>query len=442
MAGSVFDSVMFRDLFGDPEVGKLFTDNAEVRAMLLVEGTLARVQADMGIIPAESGAAIQRASIEAQIDPASLASETGKNAVMVPALVNAFRNAMNAPEHAQYIHWGATSQDIIDTGLVLRLRQVVSIYESRLQALAKELGVLAKTYADLPMAGRTYGQISTVTSFGAVVASWGIPVIRHLDRLNELKPRLLQVSLSGASGTLSALGREGGKVRAALASSLKLADPQTSWHSTRDTVAELSGWTTLVSGTLGKIGEDLILMTQSGIREITLSQGGSSSTMPQKSNPVLPSLLVSLARQSNALNLSVQGAILHRQQRDGAAWLCEWMSVPQLILGTARGLSATLELVSGISPNADRMANNIDDGLGLIYAEALSFELAKTMRRPDAQSEVKQLCNTTLDTQVPLGQLASEKWPKLNLAKIFTPSQQLGTAPQDAELFAAAAKAL
>jgi len=440
MAASVFDSAMFRDLFGDAEVGTLFTDSADVRAMLLVEGTLAKVQGELGMIPTDSAAAIHRASIEGLVDPSNLSRETGQSAVVVPALVKAFRAEMNAPEHAQYAHWGATSQDIMDTGLVLRLRQVVGIYETRLVSLVKALGALAEAHADLPMAGRTYAQSATPTSFGAVVASWGMPLIRHLERLEQLKPRLLNVSLSGAAGTLSAMGDKGPKVRSGLAKALNLGDPGGSWHSTRDAMAEFSGWMTMLTGSLAKMGEDLILLTQSGVQEVALAQSGGSSTMPQKSNPVLPSLLASLGAHNNALNASVQGAVVHRQQRDGVAWFAEWLALPQMCMATARSLSAAQELATGMQPNADRMLAGIDDGLGLIYAEALSFALTAHMSRPDAQATVKALCKQAQADGISIAKLALEKWPEQNLSGLFSPAAQLGTAPDEAMVFARAAK--
>ena len=202
------------------------------------------------------------------------------------------------------------------------------IAESRLTATAKALGTLAKSHAETPMAGRTYGQIATPTSFGAIVASWGEPLLRHLDRLAEMRPRLLTVTLAGAAGTLSAMGSEGSKVRAAMAKALDLSDAEDSRHSSRDHIAELSSLCMLVTGSLGKMGEDLTLLTQSGISEVSLSASGSSSTMPQKQNPVAPSVLVALANAANALNTGLQGTLVHRQQRDGGAWLTEWLLLP------------------------------------------------------------------------------------------------------------------
>ncbi|MFY0692480.1 MAG: adenylosuccinate lyase family protein [Paracoccaceae bacterium] len=441
MAITPFDSALYRDLMHDPEIGKLFTDSAEVRAMMLVEGALARAQGKLGVIPELSANFIHRAAMEVQIDPAGLAEETGRNAVPVPALLAAFRKAMEAPEHAQYLHFGATSQDIMDTGLVLRLRQVLALLETRLTGLLDRLADLAEAHAETPMAARTYGQAATPTSFGAVVADWGTPLLRHVGQLDALRDDVLQVSLSGAAGTLAAMGPEGPAVRKALAQELGLHDPETSWHSTRDQIARLAGWLSQLTVSLGKIGEDLLLMSQSVQGEITLSQGGSSSTMPQKQNPVQPSALVALARMSVGLNSVLQGAGLHRQQRDGAAWMTEWLSLPQLCMAAGQASRIAVDMCRGMTPDTAAMRSNIDDGRGLIYAEALSFALASAMPRMEAQEAVKALCRDVLEDGGSLAEKARATWPDSGLEALFTPEAQLGDAPAQARRFAAAARA-
>jgi 3-carboxy-cis,cis-muconate cycloisomerase len=440
MPASAFDSAIYAGLFGDAELARLFSDSAEVRAMLLVEGALAEAQGRLGLIPKESAAAIARAAREVAIDPAALAEATGTNGVPVPALVAAFRKEMGAPEHAQFIHWGATTQDIMDTGLVLRLRRVLEIAEARLEALLAALGRLAAEHAELPMAARSYGQAATPTSFGAVVAGWGWPLLRHRERLAELRPRLLRVSLGGASGTLSAMEGHGPALRAAMAEALELADPGANWHTARDGMAELAGWATALSASLGKMGEDLILLAQTGIGEVRLGGTGASSTMPQKQNPVGPSALVALARLALALNGAMQGAALHRQARDGAAWFSEWLVLPQLCMASGRGLTLAGEIAAGLSPLPDRMAAGLSGAAegapGLIHAEALSFALARHMPRPEAQAAVKALCDQARASGTPLPDLAAARWPALDLAHLLTPHAQLGTAPDEARAFA------
>ena len=401
MPASPLDSALYRELFGDAEVARLFTDTAEVRAMLLVEGALARAQGDLGLIPADSAAFLHRASLEVQIDPASLAAETGVNGVPVPALVAAVRKVLQAPAHTQWLHWGATSEDIIDTALMLRLRQVISVYEVRLTALIADLGRLAEIHADLPMTARTHARIATPTSFGAVVASWGAPLLRHRQELHNIKAELLIVSLSGASGTNAAMGPKAPQVRAALARTLNLADPGISWHSARDTVAAFAAWITGTAQTLGKLGEDIILLTRSGIEEVRIGTGGGSTTLPRKVNPVAPSVLVALARQMVGLGANMAGAaLLHRQQRDATAWLVEWLTLPQMCAGFGRALLTAQGLADTITPDAARMRAALTGGLGLIHAEALSFALAETMPRPEAQAAVKAL--TAEATATPL----------------------------------------
>ncbi len=427
----------------EADVAALFTDSAEVRAMLLVEGALAKVQGALGVIPEVSAAAIHRASLEAQIDPGALAAETARNAVPVPALVAAFRGEIGDPGHAQYAHWGATSQDIMDTGLALRLRRVLGLYRQRLAAALGALGALAEAHAALPMAARTYGQVATPTSFGAVVASWGAGLVAAVDQLESVERRLLCVSLSGAGGTGAALGAQSAAVRAALAEALDLRDPGTSWHSTRDGIAGFAAWITQTATGLGKMGEDLILLTQLETGEVRLAGAGGSSTMPQKQNPVAPSLLVAIARQTVALNGAMQGAAIHRQQRDATAWITEWLSLPQMCLGLARALTLAADLAKTLQPVAEAMARGLDpDGLGLIYAEALSFHLSTSLPRPEAQAQVKVLCQKARETGQPLSQLAEQTWPGAVPPPLFSPAAQLGEAPGFARAFAKRAKAI
>ncbi len=442
MPASPLDSLLYRDLLGDPEIARLFTDSAELRAMLLVEGALAKVQGALGLIPAESAAFLHRATLEIQIDPAGLAAETGANAVPVPGLIAAARKALEAPEHSQWLHWGATSQDIIDTALMLRLRQVLSILSARISALLARLADLAEAHATLPMAARTYAQVATPTSFGAVVAGWGAPLLRQRERLENVKADLLKVSLSGASGTNSAMGPDAPKVRAGLAAALNLADPGESWHAARDGVAGLAAWITITAQLLGRIGEDLILLSQSGIEEVQLGQGGGSSTMPQKVNPVGPSVLVALARQMTGLGATMAGAALHRQQRDATAWITEWLALPQMCAGLGRMLLTAEGLAASLAPAPARMQAALADGLGLLYAEALSFALAETMPRPAAEAAVKALVAEARTRGTALPTLAARDFPGPDWPARLTPAALLGQAPAEARAFAAAVRAL
>ena len=436
MAGSVFDSPMFARLFPTGESGRLFSDSAEVRAMLLVEGMLAKVQGELGVIPQDSAFFIQRSAMEVQIDPAGLAEATGQNGVSVPGLVAAFRKAMEAPEHSQYIHWGATSQDIIDTGLMLRLRQLLTLAETDLGTILSSLAKLADTHAETPMAARTWGQHATVTSFGAQAAEWGAPLLELLSELPALRAGSLWVSLSGAAGTSGALGPQAAETRAALGKALNLADPGRSWHVDRTPVLRIATWLARLNTALGKLGADLVSLTQSGIAEVSLGPAGASSTMPQKQNPVAPSALVALARQSASLLATLQDSALQTHQRDGAAWFAEWLALPQLCLGAASALTIARGLCEPLSPNADSMSATADDPLGLIHAEALSFALTSHMPRPDAQATTKALCREATTTQTPLKALVARDYPQLDTEPLFSAQTQMGQAPALARDFA------
>jgi 3-carboxy-cis,cis-muconate cycloisomerase len=290
------------------------------------------------------------------------------------------------------------------------------------------------------MAARTWGQHATPTSFGAQLAAWGWPLLDALKALPALRRDCLWVSLSGAAGTASELGPDPAALRADLAKRLALQDPGRSWHSDRSAILSIAGWMSRVTMALGKIGEDSTLAVQTGIDEMTLGETGASSTMPQKQNPVGPSAMVALAHHSQGLFATLQGAALHRQQRDGAALFTEWLSLPQLGMGTASALGQARILIDVLAPRADTMAQTLATSGGFILAERLSFELAKSMRRPDAQDEVKRLAALARNSGQSLAQVTQEAHPSLP-ADLFDPTTALGAAPQEAARFAEAAQA-
>lgn len=429
MAITPFDSALWRDLYGDAELQQLFTDSAEVRAMLLFEGALARVQGRLGIIPELSAAYIDRASMEVVIDPSGLAAGTAEAGVHAPALVDAFRAAMEAPEHAAHIHHGATSQDVVDTGLVLRLRRVLDIMDARLEAVIAALDDKARAEAETVMAARTRSQIATPTTLGAKIAVWRAPLARCRARLAELRPRLLRVSLGGASGTLAAMGPKGPEVAAALAVELRLTHDPVPWHAARDNIAELGSLMTLISGALGKIGVDLIGLMQSEVREVSAGIGGSSSTMPHKANPVGPEVLIALARANSGIVGRLYEAQLHAQEREGAAWALEWLTLPQVIVATGASLRHAQGLVETLEARPDAMAAHIAGTNGLMLAEAATFALAEHMPRPKAQALVKAACKTaTAEGRHLRDVLAEASDAPVDWAAVFDPAGYVGNA--------------
>lgn len=439
MPATPFDSALNAELFGDRELATLFTDSSCLRAMLVVEGALAKAQAQLGMIPEEAAQKIHRDGMELVIDPALLAKGVGSNGVPVPGMVAEFRRLMAEDGLSQYLHFGATTQDIMDSAQALRLRRALAIIETRLRHLVAALGQLAETEAETPMAARTWGVVATPTSLGAVAAGWGAPLLRHLDGLKAVREDCLVVSLSGAAGTNAAMGPDGSEVRALLAQALGLNDPAGSWHSARGGIAALAGWLTTLTGLLAKMAEDMGNMVRTG--EAMLTGAGGSSTMPQKRNPVAPSAIVALANLATGLQASLSGAVAHRDQRDGAAWMTEWLTLPQLVIAAGRAVSLSRQAVDSFAPNRETLLGVLDDGSGLIYAEALQFHMARHMPRPEAQAEVKALCDLVRASGGTLEIAARRHWPDRDFGLLFTPSAQLGDAPIEAMAFATSARA-
>ena len=429
MAFSPFDSPMFSRLYGDTEVRTLFSDSADVRAMLLVEGILANVQGEMGIIPLESALYIHRSSMEVQIDPAGLAEGMGSAGVSVPALIETFRKAIEAPAHAQYIHWGATSQDIVDTALILQLRQYLGILDRRLEALIATLVAKAKENRDVVMAARTRSQMATPTTFGAKIAGWVAPLERHRVRLSQLRDRLLVVSLAGASGNYAALGPQGREVEAALAKELKLSVAQAPWHNARDGLVEFTSVLSMITGSLGKIGQDLIFLSQTEITEVSAGAGGGSSTMPHKANLVSAEVLVTMA-QHNANQIGqMHQAMVHANERDGVAWGLERLVLPQMCIAGGVSLLHAQKLAESLSANPDRMLANIAAINGQVMAEAAMFALAQFIPRPDAQALVKTCSQTAAETGQHLREvLAQNTTADVDWDAVFNPANAVGLA--------------
>ena len=427
MSVTPFDSALYRDLFGDAELARLVSDGAELRAMLLVWGALARAQAAQGLIPETAGAFLHRATMEVQIDPAGLAAATGRNGVCVPALVEATRAALEAPEHAQYLHWGATSQDIIDTGLALRLRQALARIAERLDRALDGMAALAETHAETPMAARTYGQVATPTTFGAVAAAWGEGLLAAREDLPALRRRVEIVTLDGAAGTLSMMGDAGPAIRAVMADALGLRDPGRVPHADRSHVAALSAWLTRLAGACGKAATDLLLLARDG--GVTFGAAGASSTMPQKANPVDASTIRALAQHVAALNGSLQSGAMTWDQRDGASWFAEWLALPQLVVATGKAMGLLAALDVRVDPA--RLGRALNDPAGLVHAEALQFDLARDMPRPKAQAEIKRLAAIVAAEGGSLVAAAGRD------PADYAPARRWGLAPDVARAFAA-----
>ncbi len=395
MAVSPFDSKLFRDLFSDPESVSLFDDTAQIKGYLQTEAALARAQGALGIIPKEAADKISSVANSLTINPEDLSTGTQITGVPIPEFVAQLREVIEG-DAATYVHWGATSQDIIDTGLILRLKQFTELVEDRVRALKVSLSDQIKKHRHTVMAGRTRTQQSTPILAGLKIAGWLAPFNRHSQRMSELKPRLLCVQFGGASGNMASLGDRGLEVADEMAKLLNLQAPAGPWHGQRDSLVEFAGLLSLISGSLGKIGEDLMLLGQSEVGEMSSGSGGGSSTMPQKSNPIDAEALATLARHNAGLLANVHHALPHASERDGPRWSLEWLNLPQMAVATAAALAIGLRIIENLQVDEARAEKNLESSNGLILAEAASFALSEHMPRAEAQKLVKSAVATSL----------------------------------------------
>jgi len=392
---TALDSQIFGPLFIDSEVAQLFTDEAYIRALVAVEAALARAEARLGVIP--QGAAEQISSVaEAnRIDIGALSRGTLRSGFPIIALVEEIRKAVGE-EVAPYVHWGATTQDIMDTACMLQIHAAGSLLDDRLGELARQLGELADRHRAVVVAARTHGQQALPTSLGLKIANWLAPMVRHRERLAEISLRVLAVQFGGAAGTLAALGDKGLAVMKALAEELHLSAPAAPWHAQRDNLVEFAGWLSLVTGSLGKMAQDIILLAQTEVGELAESGEagrGSSSTMPQKSNPITSELIVAAARMNASLLSAMHHALIQEQERGTHGWQVEWLTLPQMILLTGGALRHGLYLAKNLQIDEAKMHENIARANDVVLAEAAVFALARSVPRAKAEALVKKACH-------------------------------------------------
>ena len=420
-------SALFQDLLGDTEMAQLMGDEATLAAMLRAEAALSLAQGKLGVIPKDAAAAIAKAADTLRPDPAGLAAGLARAGIAAQPLIAALKQA--AGDHSAWVHYGATSQDIVDTGLMIQLAQALALLRARLTGLDQVLAAKAAEYADLPIPAHTRFQIAAPTTLGAKIAVWRAPLARQVQRLDEILPRLLNVQLYGAAGTSAALGPQADQVRHAMAATLELGVADTPWHSSRDVIAELGGWLSLTTGALGKMGADLVLLGQSELGYAAAGTGGASSTMPQKSNPVAAETLVTLARLNAGALGTLHQALVHAAERDGAALEIEWALLPEMLERAAASLRIGLDLAQTLRADPARIAAGFAADRGMMLAEAAGFALARDMPRGDALAIVAQALRAMqADTTLTLAGALAGLAPGRDWAEILSPALNTGDA--------------
>lgn len=404
-------SDLFSRLFRDDEVAALFADERFIDCAVKVETALATVQGKLGVIPPEATKKIIKGKLAFKADMEKLQRGVDHAGIPMIELVRQLREQVGK-DAGSFVHWGATSQDIMDTALVLQIREALSILEGNLQRLIQSLARLADQHRTTLMAGRTHSQHALPIPFGLKIAGWMAPLLRHRDRLAEIKPRLLVLQFGGAAGTLASLGESGFRVQEALAQELKLSLPLTPWHTQRDSLAELAGWLSLVTGSLAKMAQDVILMAQSEVGELRESADasrGGSSTMPQKSNPMSSEVIIAAARTNASLLSALHHSMIQEHERATHGWQMEWLNLPRMVLLTAAALNKALFLGENLIVDTKRMQANVKASHGLMLAEALNFALTPTMGRVKARQLVQAACEVARDEKRHLVDVVRER---------------------------------
>ncbi|MMZ38801.1 3-carboxy-cis,cis-muconate cycloisomerase [compost metagenome] len=416
-----------------------FSDAATLQGMLDFEAALAAAQARLGIIPQEAAQRIAEACHSALFDETDLAQAAAQAGNLAIPLVKQLttRVAQQDADAARFVHWGATSQDALDTGLMLQLRNALALTLIDLDRLMAALVQQITRHQDCVLVGRTWMQHALPTTLGLKLAGTLDALLRFRQRLQEMRPRVLTLQLGGAAGTLASLGEQGAELVTALAAGLQLTAAPTPWHSQRDRLLEIAGWYAGLTGTLGKLARDISLLTQTEVAEVaepTAAGRGGSSTMPHKRNPVACAVILAAANRVPALVGGLYAAMVQEHERGLGGWHAEWESLPQLVMLAAGALHTAADLIVGLQVFPQQMQHNLKLTDGLIMAEAVTMALGETIGRQQAHHHIEKQCHQALaqgltllevllDDPVVMANLTAQR-----LHELLEPQQYLGSA--------------
>jgi 3-carboxy-cis,cis-muconate cycloisomerase len=436
MASNVLDSVLFRDSFGTPRMRAVFDDRALIRRYVEVEIALAKAEARCGVIPQAAADEIAATCDADALDFELLRHET--EIVGYPILPLVHQISKQAGASGGFVHWGATTQDIMDSAVVLQLRDALDLIEADVAALRDILRDLARTYRDTPMAGRTHLQQALPITFGYKCAIWLNMFDRHAERLAQLRPRVLVGQFAGAAGTLASLGDKGLDVQRAMMEELGLGVPASTWHVARDGFAEAVNLLALVTGSLGKIAYDVMLLAANEFGELYepfVKGRGASSTMPQKRNPISSELMLACAKAVRQQAGLVLDAMVQDLERATGPWHAEWIAIPEAFILSAGALHQAKFMLSGLIVDEAAMARNLDMTKGLIVAEAVMMGLAPHIGRQEAHDVVYDACRAVnekggrlADALNAMPAVSSRLDPAL-IERLTDPKNYLGAAP-------------
>ena len=436
MSATIIDSIVFRNIFSTEAMRRIFSDETRVQKYLDFEAALARAQARLGIIPQEAADEIVHHCNAGEMDFGKLETQTARIGYpvlpVVQQLVALCRDGLG-----EWCHWGATTQDVTDTATVLQVREALTLVEADIDAIADALAGLARKYRDTPMAGRSNLQQAVPITFGYKMATLLAAFERHKQRLQELRVRVLVGEFGGAAGTLASLGGRGLQVQAELMKELHLGVPAIAWHTVRDTIAEIGCFLGLVAGTCGKLALDVKLMMQTEVEELyePFHAGrGSSSTMPQKRNPISSVYITALNAVVRQQVAALLDAMVEDHERATGPWEIEWIVLPEIFCLTSGALAQTLFVLTGLQVDAKKMRANLDLTKGLIVSEAVMMGLGPYLGRQYAHDLVYDICRDVIASGRPLLDLLAENeeiakhLDRAALAKLCDPANYLGEA--------------
>ena len=391
MASHIIDFLTLGNNFSTAEMREVWSETNRLQKHIEIEVALAQAEGELGVIPLEAAQQIAQNADPSHFNLTEIAQEVARLKHSFMATINALQQQCG--EAGEYIHYGPTTQDIVDTGTVLQLKQAFDIVERDSKSVALELKKLAKQYQYLPMVGRTHGMQALPTTFGFKLAVWLDEFVRHLQRLAEIKQRVLVGNINGAIGTYASFGEKGPQIERRTLQILGLNTPNIGWQSARDRFSEYASVIALISGTLGKIGNEFYNLMRTEINEIEepFSAGKiGSSTMPHKRNPAA---LEGLASLTPPLLKSV--ALIHESmkvehERDAMSWRAEWIALPEINLYVAAQLQIALTVLRGMTVNEKQMQANLELQSGLLLSEKVMFELGKRLGKQTAHHLVYQ----------------------------------------------------
>ena len=420
-------------------LAEVFSDLSFLQAMLDFEAALARAEARVGIVPPTAAAAIRKVAHAGEFDSGKLAEETLRAGTPGIPLVKALTGRVRAKDEdaARYVHWGATSQDVADTALVLLLKRAQPLLKTDLSRLERALKKLSQEHKDTVMLGRTLLQPAPPVTLGLKAAGWFAAVYRSREHLDSAFSGALVLQFGGASGTLASLGKRGAEVARELAAELKLDCPEAPWHSHRDRLAGLLCACGVLTGSLGKMARDISLLMQNEVAEAAEPGGqgrGGSSTMPHKRNPIACALTLAAAQRVPGLVASLLSGMVQEHERGVGGWQAEWPTVAAVIQATGLAAASMAEVAEGLSVDKARMRANIANTNGVIFAERAAVMLAAKLGRDAAHEVLQEATRKSVKQKQRLAEVLARmpevagQLDRAQLRELEDPEQYLGSA--------------